>query len=459
MSLFSTLGIGRSGLQAASIGIETTSHNVANAGVEGFHRRTLESRNPTARTHNGYMLGQGVQVSGLRRAQDQFLGVRVIESAGTSSAAATVSGVLANVEEYFNEASSSGINETYQEFFDSLSDSTADPGDHGLRQNLSATSEALAETISRTAVSLDNTILDIEKQLETSIEQANTLIAALAATNEAINASGDPVGAGDLLDERDRLAQQISIITGGNISYSESGQVNLYIGGHAVVSGVEWRELSAGTDINGDPKILMETGSGDVDITSILEGTLGGNLEARETTKGYLESLNTFAETFADAMNAQHAAGFDMSGTAGADLFSYSTGNEAMSFGFSSAIVDDDSLWAFAGATTANVGDDTNLQLLMDIEGTDLFTSGTETGGEFLGSLLNTVAADVTRANNDAKATAAKADDVEGLMASLTGVDLDQEAVSLIEFQAAYQASAKVVQAADQMLQVLLNTI
>jgi len=387
------------------------------------------------------------------------LGVRVVESTGLSSAAATVSSVLSNVEQAFNEANSSGVNETLQEFFDSLSDSTADPGDHGLRQNLSATAEALAETVSRTAVYLDNTIVDIEKQLETTVEQANTLIKALAATNEAINSSGDPVGAGDLLDERDRLAQQISAITGGKVSYGESGQVNMYIGGHAVVSGVEWRELTAGTDSNGDPKILMETGNGDVDVTSILHGTLGGNIEARETTMGYLDSLNTFASTFSDAMNLQHAAGFDMNGAVGGDLFTYSTGSEAMSMSFSTDIIDDDSLWAFAGAVTANIGDDTNLQSLMDVEGTNMFTSTTETSGEFLASLLNTVAADVTRASNDAKAAAAQADDVEGLMASLTGVDLDQEAVSLIEFQAAYQASAKVVQAADQMLQVLLNTL
>jgi len=383
----------------------------------------------------------------------------VVESTGISSAASTLSGALSSVEEYFNEANSSGVNETLQEFFDSLTDATGDPADHGLRQSLSESAEELAETVSRTATSLDATIVDIEKQLDTSVEQANTLIAALAAVNESINASGDPVGAGDLLDERDRLAQQISTITGATISYGESGQANLYVGGHAVVSGVEWRELSTGTDANGDPKILVETSRGNVDVTSLLEGSLGGNLEARETTQGYLDSLNTFASTFADAINTQHAAGFDMNGAAGGAVYSYTVGNEAMSLGFSSAIADEDSLWAFSGSSTGGVGDDTNLKLLMDVESTDLFTSGTETSGEFLATLLNTVAADVTRAGNNAKAASAHADDVEGLMASLTGVDLDQEAISLIEFQAAYQASAKVVQAADQMLQVLLNAI
>jgi flagellar hook-associated protein FlgK len=44
-------------------------------------------------------------------------------------------------------------------------------------------------------------------------------------------------------------------------------------------------------------------------------------------------------------------------------------------------------------------------------------------------------------------------------MKSLTSVDLDQEATSLIEFQAAYQASAKVIRAADELLQTLMSII
>jgi flagellar hook-associated protein 1 FlgK len=40
---------------------------------------------------------------------------------------------------------------------------------------------------------------------------------------------------------------------------------------------------------------------------------------------------------------------------------------------------------------------------------------------------------------------------------SLSGVSIDEELVKLIEFQAAYQASAKVVSAADEMLRTLIS--
>ena len=459
MSLFSTLGIGRSGLRAASIGIETTSHNVANAGVEGFHRRSIEQANPTSRFSGNLMLGQGVNVTRIRRATDQFLGFRMVEQAGTAAHASTLASVLGNVEQWFNEANNKGVNQVVEELYDAFSASTGDPSDHGLRQSLSQAASLTAETVARTAKGLDDTISDLEAQLETNVEHVNMLIVKLSAVNEAINSSGDSLGAGDLLDDRDRLAKEISSIIGAKVSFADSGQASIYVGGHAMVSGTDYREISLSEDANGDPVLLMETSKGHVDVTADAKGIIGGTMEARTTTQSYLEKLNTFASEFADAINAQNASGFDMSGNVGGAVFSYSAGSEALSMQFSSSIMEDDTLWAFAGAATAEAGDDVNLQAFIDLEGSNIFSSGTESSGEYLGSLLNSVAADTVRAQAEAEQATNTSNDIEGLMASMTGVDLDQEATGLIEFQAAYQASAKVIQAADQMLQTLLTSI
>jgi flagellar hook-associated protein 1 FlgK len=47
--------------------------------------------------------------------------------------------------------------------------------------------------------------------------------------------------------------------------------------------------------------------------------------------------------------------------------------------------------------------------------------------------------------------------DAQELYANLTSVDLDEEAVSLVQHQTAYAAAAKVIQTADEMLQTLLS--
>lgn len=460
MSLLSTLNIGRSGLQASSVGIETTSHNVANASTDGFHRQSVERINPAQRQiAGGAFLGQGVSVSSIRRASDELLGQRWIEAGGDAGKSGALSAGLSTIETYFNEASQDGVNQTLQAFFDALGTASSDPSDLGHRQTLNRAGLNLAETISRTGKSLDGAVSDFESSIEAATSSVNRLTAELASVNESINESGASAGTGDLMDQRDRLSQQLAALTGANVSYTDSGMVNVYVSGHSIVSGVEYRKMSTGQDANGDQTILIKTGGGNVDVTAVIGGEIGGTKAASDKAVEYLTSLDTFASDFTDAMNAQHNAGFDLNGTAGGDMFSYTVGSEARSMEFSSAIYDDPELWAFGATATSGVGDDTNLKSLIDVESTKIFSTGSETSGQFLASLLNNVASDTAQASTDASQAATRSGDLESLMKSLTSVDLDQEATSLIEFQAAYQASAKVIRAADELLQTLMSIL
>ena len=460
MSLLSTLNIGRSGLQASSVGIEVTSHNVANASTEGFHRRSVERRLPASRLiAGGASIVQGVSISRIRRASEDLLGMRWIEARGAASEAGASSAGLSTIETYFNEANQEGPNQVLEAFFDALGRASADPADLGHRDTLNRAGFNLADTISRTAKSLDDAIIDFESGIEDTTVSVNRLSAELASVNVAINQSGDQLGAGDMLDKRDRLAQELAALTGGNISYTENGMANLYVAGHAVVAGVESRDMETGVDGNGDQTVLIQAGGGHVDVTSTIGGEIGGSKYASEKAAEYLDDLNTFAGDFSTAVNTQHALGFDLNGTAGGDVFSVTVGTEARSLEFSSSIYDDGKLWAFGSTATSGVGDDTNLQALIDVESSQLFSGATQTSGQFLGSLLSSVASDTARAATDASQAASHNSDLEGLMKSLTSVDLDQEATSLIEFQAAYQASAKVIRAADELLQSLMAVI
>lgn len=460
MSLLSTLNIGRSGLQASSVGIETTSHNVSNASTDGFHRQSVERSNPAQRLiSGGAFLGQGVNVSRIRRASDELLSKRWVDAGGDAGKSGALSAGLSTVETYFNESSQEGVNEVLQAFFDALGKATADPADLGHRQTLNRAGLNLAETVGRTGKSLDNAVSDFDSAIEETTFSVNRLTSELASVNEAINESGDSIGSGDTMDQRDRLVQQIAALTGANVSYTDSGMVNVFLSGHAIVSGVEARQMSTGTDGNGDQTILIKTGGGNVDVTSVIGGEMGGTKAAADKAGEYLTTLNTFASDFSSTMNTQHTAGFDLNGTAGGDIFSVTVGSEARSMEFSATIYDDAKLWAFGAAATSGVGDDTNLKSLIDVESSKIFSTGSESSGQFLATLLNDVASDTAQASADASQAASRNGDLESLMKSLTAVDLDQEATSLIEFQAAYQASAKVIRAADELLQTLMSII
>ena len=76
-----------------------------------------------------------------------------------------------------------------------------------------------------------------------------------------------------------------------------------------------------------------------------------------------------------------------------------------------------------------------------------------------ISSLISEVGNDISKYKGLSAAQGEHLSDLEGMMQALTGVSLDQEATNLIEFQAAYQAAAKVLRTADGLIQYLLETI
>jgi flagellar hook-associated protein 1 FlgK len=51
------------------------------------------------------------------------------------------------------------------------------------------------------------------------------------------------------------------------------------------------------------------------------------------------------------------------------------------------------------------------------------------------------------------------ADEAERARSEVSGVNLDEEAARLLQFQQAYQASAKVISAANDMFRALLDAV
>jgi flagellar hook-associated protein 1 FlgK len=49
------------------------------------------------------------------------------------------------------------------------------------------------------------------------------------------------------------------------------------------------------------------------------------------------------------------------------------------------------------------------------------------------------------------------ADNAAGRRDALSGVSTDEELVNLIQYQTAYQAAARIITTADEMLQTILN--
>ncbi|TBU77085.1 flagellar hook-associated protein FlgK [Pseudomonas daroniae] len=107
------------------------------------------------------------------------------------------------------------------------------------------------------------------------------------------------------------------------------------------------------------------------------------------------------------------------------------------------------------------VSDNRNAQSLLDLQTKSTVGlqsgSGASISGAY-GSLIEQVGARTNQAELDAKATGSILSGATASRESLSGVNLDEEAVNLVKFQQYYSASAKVIAVASEIFDTLINT-
>lgn len=458
MSLFGALSVGARGLAVASAGIDVTSQNVTGAGTPGFSRRSLRAQQMAPVQQGALFVGQGAFAAGVHRSTDRLLGVRLVDATGAESAASTLSRQLTGVESFFDATNTTGLGESLDLVFDALGSATADPSDDSQRRAVVHAMSSFAATVARIANGLQDGLNGADEEIAGSLESVNAALAEVAELNAAIGRSGASSGPADLLDRRDQLLGELAESVGATVELKADGQAVVVIAGHVAAGIGDYRPLSLSENADGEPVVSIGMDAGAFDITGEIGGAVGGLVAARTQMSTWVDDLDSFAFTVGSAFNTQNAAGFDSAGTAGADLFDVgaSAAGAAAGLTITSALDDDPSLLAFASAATALAGDGGNLELMLAIEDdSTLFTAGTARAAA--SAIVADVGTAVAAAETDAEAQGALLSDLSTLRESISGVNTDEEATHLLEYQAAYRASAKVLSAADELLRTLLQ--
>ena len=458
VGLLNSIAIGRRAIGAAAAGIDVTSQNVANANTVGYTRRRVLTETVDPVQRRGVFVGQGVNVTGVTRASDRILSGRLVGMAGQHSQSSAAEETLRTSEALFDESAGTGLAEVYGRFFDSLSGLTSDPGDIVRRGTVRDAARQVATVVNRTAQGLAQAIEGVDIRLADTVSEINAALREIASLNRAIGRSGAGLGPGDLLDRRDQLVYALGETVGATVDLQEDGQATVFIGEHAAVTAGEARTVTITEDAAGDAQVFLSAGTGTIRLTDSVAGSVGGRLQARSQMQGWASDLDSFVVTFADAMNTQNAAGFDTTGAAGGDLFTYAVGSPATSLSLAAGYDANPRLLAAAGAATAAAGDTTNLQALIDLENLSTYgATGTLDGGSEIARIVADVGASVNTAATDAEAYGAQLSDLQTMRDAVAGVDTDEEAIRLVEYQAAYRAAARVLQVGDELMQTLMS--
>jgi flagellar hook-associated protein 1 FlgK len=316
-----------SALSAYSRGLETTSHNIANVATEGYSRQRVLYGTREAEAYGNGWVGTGVNATSIERVYDQFLGLQYRTTTSAFGRQDVYAALATRVSTLFADADA-GFGATLQRFVNAVQDVAAAPTSIPARQVLLAEATALAGELRTQDERLERLAAEVNGRITSTVGDINGIAANIADLNERIVSAQARTGQppNDLLDERDRLVDQLSGRVAVSTVAQDDGALNVFIGsGQPLVLGPQAMQLAAQPDAydRSSVRVGVETTAGFVDVTASLSGgELGGLLDVRrQAVDPARRTIGQLAVGIADVVNTQQRAGMTLSGAAGSDMF------------------------------------------------------------------------------------------------------------------------------------------
>ncbi|MDN4642539.1 flagellar hook-associated protein FlgK [Arthrobacter sp. PsM3] len=462
MSTFGALNTAYRGLTAAQQGINVAGQNIANAATEGYTRQRVEQSSlaaPARGLFSGGLLqaGQGVSMDGIARLGSSFLDAGVRSAGAKAGYADAQSAAIQGVEGILQEPGDNGISAALHGFWSAWAGASNQPDDAPAKGLVLQAGNDLATKVSSSYRALGEQWSGVRGQVQGSVETVNAAAAQVAAYNTTIRSALAAGGsANELVDARAKLTETISRLTGGTVREQPDGTVDVLVGGNTLVTGSSVRALALSGTQTGDKlgaTVQLEWADRPGAAIADISGGIGGALSvlAPAARGGAIataaDSFNLFAGKLGDAVNALYSGGKTSGGITVDKFFSVSATDPARSL----AVVPTDS----AGIAVGRAGQG-NLDGSLADKISQLGT-GPDSPDNAWAKIVTTIGVQSRGAQQQESLSSAAEISALTSRSSAASVSLDEENISLLTNQHAYQAAARVMTAVDQALDVLIN--
>lgn len=476
-STFFGLNIGIKALQAQQRALDVTSHNIANANTQGYSRQDviMETTAPI-KTREGY-IGTGVDVKEIRRIRDQFIDIQIRTENKVLGEWEAKSDILSKIEMVINEPSANSLSSIMDQYWESWQQLSKNPESAAARGVVVQSGINLAETFSQVDRLLSELQSDINSGIKSTVAEINSVAKQIADLNDQIvKAELGDAKANDLRDKRDLLVEQLSELMPLDVVEDQYGAITVAAGGATLVSS-SYVSTMVFTDDGTDPTMAKlewvnkYTGNtiGSVNITG---GKLKGYLDMRDKSiAGIKEDLSTLAAKIAEEVNTLHSAGSSLNNTTGLELgldFFVKKDNtkpfSADNIAVNQAIIDDLNNVAASTASPVIEGDNTNALAIAQLKN-KLTMNPTSSGDnratfdDYYSSIVAQLGIDTREAERMYDNQTLLVDQLQNRRESVSGVSLDEEMANMIKYQHSYTAAARIINAMDEMLELIVNRL
>jgi flagellar hook-associated protein 1 FlgK len=484
MSISATLSNALTGLTAASRGAQIVSSNVANANTEGYARREIEL---SPRLVGG--VGAGVQVDGINRIVDNT----VLRERRLAEAAVGNNDVLTGFyEDLLNLTGTpddgSSLSAAFVDLETSFLEASFRPDSETRLYSVLNAAEALTRKINGVSDGIQKLRQDADEAIASQVAILNQSLVQIADLNaEILRAKGSNLDYPALLDQRQRLVDEISQIVPIRELPRDNDTIALYTltGGLLLDAKPAQFSFEATAPITPDMTLtsgalsVLQVNGQNMSTSGAFSPIAGGSLAGLFTLR---DELAVEAQTNIDEVARSLAARFEsptldttlLVGEPGLFTDSGSPLNPTDQVGLAgrlsvNSLVDPavgGAVWrlrdGLGAATPGPTGNPTLLNgSLAALEALEPPVAGSfgvasRSASEFASSLISQIGRAQQASENRLSFERAR---LTGLQDAerRDGVDTDQELQKLLLIEQAYAANARVVQAADELLQALLR--
>lgn len=494
-------------LQIAQKSLDITGNNLSNTNTVGYTRQRVDlyamyvSGNQNLRwcsdTNNLSVNGQGVNAHGIAQIRDPYIDKRYRENVAVEAETEKTVEVLSELEDVLDNFESDGLLYFTEQFFKALQDYSVEKPD----------SAEVATLVANSAVNLCRLLNDYDEQLtqveETYVAELEDTVTYINTVLDDINMLNDRIarelinypegyGPNELYDQLNLYIDEIANFGNIEVTKNENGTFSIDMAGVNIVDGEEFkvnRILMEDYEIYGQAILFFESGDELCPMTGQIRGYLnminGNGVYATGTQNSeygiayFKSAVNEFARTIANTFNSANGADEDPSRT----MFTtdpedviFTAGNIHVAQGWQ----EDPTMIGQVRKLDPKTGmyyygydeitDDTGnvtlqntnvLNLINQFEGKELkfgtahdFKGGIYEYISFISDrLAQTIIYDQSR--NDSAVTT-----VDALLDArdeVSGVDMDEEGINMLNYQKWYSASSRMLTTLDDCLEKLIN--
>ncbi len=432
--------------------LEVASHNIANANNPAFSRQRVIFETDISDLNAGKVWGNGVRISDVQRVRDSLIEAHLREANSKFYNSSRQSQLINNIEQFFSEPGDLGLSNLFSGFFNSFDELATSPESMPMRLSVINAANNLSAKVNTINQSFARLKQDIKDEFQNQVQSINSLLKQIHQINrEQFTNNYKGLAVNDLLDKRDELIQQLSQIVNITVTFDQNNNANVSIGGALAADGLHAAEFEA-TDVNGKLVIRLKNGG----IPVVLNG---GQLNAlseiySDKIPAYQKNLDQIITAFVEAVNQVHKQGYSITNPPQTNInFFESYENGVLKV--NQNILNNPSLISVSSDGTNGNGD-----IALQIAG--LREAEIINGSNVIdaySAFINGIGNDGLLQTNYAQANSMVLAQLEDQRQSVSGVSIDEEMTNVLKFQRSYEASAKLITVADEMIRTILEMV